>query len=254
MIHIVSDLKLNLHERAEDQENLKNNVNYIIIAGNVADTNKRSILYAERLAKLYPNTYIIFNYGLLESYQGEWSKIVEGYELYINEFKKSSKNVFLPHGEIIGKFDFYCTVGWPTFYDDRDFLNSYIGSQPLLAFDQKFYIDNILMTSKYPRALSLEFIREQARIEEQNVYNWIKNDRGVKKILVSSFGNGSQSYMAKMNFKIFPNLNLQDVTWICGGDSESIILNNQQRVLSLPGRNRNKYIDNTTFQLIFTDT
>lgn len=253
MLHIVSDLELDLHDRAEDQLKINSNTKYIIVPGNISDTNKRSMLYAETLAKLYPNSYIIYNYGLLESYDAEWGKMVDGFELYINDFKRAQPNLYHPKGAIIGNYDFYCTVGWPTFWSDKDFNNSYIKTNIWLSVNEEFYIDDILMSSKMPTYPTIDFVKNQIKMEEEKIQNWLDKDTGVQKILVSNIGNSSYNYMKTTNFKIFPNLDLKNVVWICGGAEEIIKVDNNYKTICLPGKNRKRYLTLDTFELIVTD-
>jgi protein associated with RNAse G/E len=125
MFHIISNSSIGHMDLDPEQHIIDPNTKYIIIAGNTSVTNKRAMLYAEQLAKMYPNSYIIFNHGVLESKQGLYDRIRDGFELHINEFKKSPKNLYFPKGTVIGDYDFYCTTGWPFIIEENKF--SYYG-------------------------------------------------------------------------------------------------------------------------------
>ena len=127
MFHIVSDLQLSYLDPAPDQYELSSTPEYIIITGNISSQNKRTMIYAEELANRYQSSKIIFNHGILELKGSEYTKVQDGFRLHINDFKRSPPNLYFPTGMCIGDYDFYCTIGWPIFNKEEDFLNSICG-------------------------------------------------------------------------------------------------------------------------------
>ena len=86
--HIISDLNLDLFDHAEDQHALEHDVEYVILAGNISVTIKRTMLFAETLAKKYPNSKLIFNYGCQELLQIEYYKLRSSVIQRIKFFEK----------------------------------------------------------------------------------------------------------------------------------------------------------------------
>jgi len=226
-------------DHAEEQHLLPDHTKYIIITGNISNQSKRTLLYAERLAATYANSNIILNCGITESYKGEIDLIEEGFDIYLNKNKINNKNLYFPKGKIVGEYDFFCTIGWPDIIDAEGFNNSYFAKYIYAAFDQSIYIDDILMSDRYPRFFDVEEIRLRFEEEQKRVQTWLNMDQGKRKILVTSLGYSSKKYLGKITCKFFTSLNLSNVTWICGGDKE--LLNS--KIIISPGRDRSRLID-----------
>ena len=233
-----------------EQHVIDNTTKYIIIAGNISETNKRSMLYAETLANMYPSINVIFNFGITESGQQLFDRIENGFELHINSFKKSPANLYYPKGACIGNYDFYCAIGWPTIIEENNFNDSYISKELWKGIDQEFYIDDILMSKNYPRWFTLEDVIEECNKEKAKVTEWLANDQGKPKILISALGDQCSSYIGKSSYTTFDGLDLSGITWVCGGDNDFIGSYRNAHVICLPGRDRSRYISEETMNLI----
>ena len=243
MFHIVSDLQLSYLDPALDQHNLSKIPEYIILTGNNSKQNKRTMLYAEALAQKYQNSKIVFNYGILEMSNAEYYKIQDGFRLHINDFKRSPKNLYYPKGVCLGEYDFYCAVGWPTFTNEDNFLNFISKVCIISAFDEHLYIDDIFITEKFHRYLTLDEIKKLADNEKEQIKIWLSNNLDKQKILISSLGNQS-SHILGDNFRVFEGLDLSNITWICGSKEDFIGEQNGCKIVSLPGGNRTRYLNN----------
>jgi hypothetical protein len=233
-----------------EQHVIDNNTKYIIIAGNISKTNKRSMLYAESLAKMYPSINVIFNFGLSEISQQIFDSVENGFEFHINSFKKSPANLHYPKGVCVGNYDFYCTMGWPTIIEENNFDDSYIIKELWKDIDQEFYIDDILMSKNYPRWFTLEDVIEKFNKEKIKVTKWLENDQGKQKVLISALSDWSSSYIGKSTYSTFNGIDLSEIIWICDGDNDFIGSHRNSHVICLPGRDRSRYISEETMNLI----
>lgn len=250
MFHIISNSSIEHIGLEEEQHVLNSNTEYIILAGNISVTNKRTMIYAEKLATMYPTSCIIFNHGVLESYKGLYNKIETGFDLHINEFKKCPDNLYFPKGKCIGDYDFYCTVGWPTLIEENNFQESYFLNLLHKDMDEEIYIDNVLMSTHYVRHFTLENIVEECNKEKIKIAEWLAKDQGKPKILVSALGDQCASYVGESTYKTFDGLDLSGITWICGADQDFIGSHRGAHVISLPGRDRTRYVSEETMNLI----
>ena len=250
MFHIISNSSLGHIDFEPEQHIIDTNTKYIIIAGNLSITNKRSMLYAETMAKMYPNTNVIFNPGVLESRQALYDRIEHGFNLHINEFKKTPSNLYFLKGKCVGDYDFYCTAGWPAIIEENNFQDSFFAKELYKGLDQEIYIDDVLMSAHYFRNFTLENVLEECQKEKEKIEEWLANDQGKPKILISSIGDQCASFVGASTYKTFGDLDLTGITWICGGDYEFIGTHRGAHVICLPGRDRTKYISEETMDLI----
>ena len=250
MFHVISNSSLGHLDWEPEQHIIDPKTNYIIVAGHTSITNKRSMLYAETLAKMYPSSHIIFNHGVLESSQGLYDRIEDGFELHVNEFKKTPANLNFPKGKCVGDYDFYCTVGWPTIIKENNFHESFFVKFLHKSTDQELYIDGQLITTHYPRWYTLENVIEKSNLEKEKVAKWLSIDQGKPKVLISAMGDQSASYVGKSTYTIFEGIDLTGITWICGGDFDFIGPYRGASIICLPGRDRTRYISEQTMNLI----
>ena len=250
MIHVISDISMHYFDKDPEQHVIDPECEYIILAGNICDQNKRTMLYSETLAKMYPKSKIIFNFGVLESTEGLFDRIKDGYYIHINDFKQSPVNLYYPQGTIIGNYDFYCTIGWPTITKLIDFENSFVGQEIFIDMTEELYIDDILVTKDMTRTFTPEHINLLKDQEECLIKEWLELDQGKQKILITSFSDWSNKFLGISEYKIFPNLDLNNIIWISSSDREFIGSYRNSKFISLPGRDRSKYISEDTMDLI----
>lgn len=250
MFHIISNSSLGPMDLEPEQHVIDVNTKYIIIAGNLAMSNKRTMLYAETLAKMYPDINVIFNHGVLESRQAIYERIEDGFDLHVNEFKKSPGNLHFPKGQCVGDYDFYCTIGWPTIIEENNFDKSFFVRHLYKGLDQEIYIDDELMSKHYFRNYTLENVNEEYQKEKVKIQQWLANDQGKPKVLVSSIGDQGSSYVGESSYITFNGVDLSGIIWICGGDNNFIGEHRGARVICLPGRDRTKYISEETMNLV----
>lgn len=234
MFHIISDIFLDFHEKAPDQHQIPTGAEYVLITGNISLENKRSMLYAETLAKQYPHMKVIYNFGLAELIGKKFQGAVDGVYSKIRYLRNVPPNLYYPKGELIGEFDFYSAIGWPLYPDLESFENSRLIKDTVIDYTEEFYIGDLCVTDKYQRPFDYQFITDQAAIETDLIRSWIENDQGKQKILVTAFGNHFNSYLIESNYTVLPSLDLSSVTWVFGSDSK-ILTKNQ---ISLSGRDR----------------
>ena len=58
--------------------------------------------------------------------------------------------------------------------------------------------------------------------EECLIKEWLELDQGKQKILITSFSDWSNKFLGISEYKIFPNLDLNDIIWISSSDREFI--------------------------------
>ena len=250
MFHVISNSSIEHLDWEPEQHIIKPGTNYIILAGNITLTNKRAVLYAETLAKMYPDVHIIFNHGVLEAYQGLYDRIENGFELHVNEFKKTADNLNFPKGKCVGDYDFYCTVGWPTIIEENNFHESFFVKSLHKSIDQELYINGQLMTNHYPRWYTLENVIEKSNLEKEKVAKWLSIDQGKPKVLISAMGDQGPGYVGDSTYTTFEGIDLTGITWICGGDQDFIGPYRGAHVICLPGKDRTRYISEETMNLI----
>lgn len=241
MIHIISDLKLHYLDPAEDQHNLPNDCSYIIIAGNVSRDIKRAMLYITDIAKKYPQAQLIFNFGLCDTQCIAFQTTQDVFDLRINSFKQCPENIHFPlRGGIIGDYDFLSVFGWPKFQSNEDFLASRLIHDTIIDWTEEFYIDDIKIESNYPKAWNLEFVNEQIKKEAETIKNWISEDRGLPKVLVTAQGPNSKSVIDSEKFEIFADLDLSGITCVAGGDTDYVGHYKNARLIQSPGPDRTR--------------
>jgi len=201
MFHIISCILLDVLEKAPDQLIVPDDAKYVIISGNTSASPKRTMLYAEQLAKKYPNVNIIFNYGQYEMTGAEYFKIKESFNQRLRSFQLVPKNLYYPKGEIIGSYSFYSTEGWPYILKDK-FYNSVFASSFIIKMDDHLYIGDRLVTKRYPRYFTYEYYEELRIKEESFLKQWIDKKLNVPKILITGFGLNSDLSLDKNDFKM----------------------------------------------------
>jgi len=68
-VHLIHDLYYGFNEPTDPADLELPECDLVIINGNIAENNKRSVLYAFELAHLYPNIHFVYNEGYTERYQ-----------------------------------------------------------------------------------------------------------------------------------------------------------------------------------------
>jgi len=188
--HIISDLNLDLFDHAEDQHALEHDVEYVILAGNISVTIKRTMLFAETLATKYPNAKFIFNYGCLELRHIEYYKLKNSVIQRIKFFGKSPPNLFFPKGELVGNYDFFCTEGFP-YLEQNEFESSIFSKEYIVKVDGDLYIGDRLVCRRDSRYFDYDYYLDLYQTEFKAITTWLNNDKGVSKILVTGLGKYS---------------------------------------------------------------
>jgi hypothetical protein len=239
VLHVISDIFLSFHEKAVDQHYIDAKTTHIVLTGDISIENKRSMLYAETLSKLYPNMDIIYNYGIAELIGKRIKAARDGFSVKFDYYKNLGSRLFHPKGQVINGYDFYCTIGWPQYQNLDDFASSRLNKGTVQDYTEEFYIENVKMTNKMARAWTYEFVEHEAKKELEDVMTWYETDLGAKKILVTAYGPYSFSeFLLKANYKVLNNLALSNLLWIHGGSKQ--ISNNHY--LCSSGRNRSHYV------------
>ena len=240
MFHLISDLNLDLNEKAEDQNVINSkSCDYIIIAGNVSNEIKRSMFYAENLARLYPDSKIIYNFGLNELVGKRYQSVEDGIDIKINRFRNCPDNLFYPKGQIIDNHDFLCSIGWPRFRSEDDFKKTFLPEWCVIDYTEKLYIGDIKVSDTYWRCFNQEFINQKIEEENNKIQNWLNNDQGFQKILITSTGPNYTKFFNNAEYTVLDNLDLKDIIWIHGGDKQYL----EKLSLCYPGRDRSNEID-----------
>lgn len=237
MFHVISDIFLSFHEKALEQHQLPNDLEYIVVTGNISTENKRSMLYAETLAQMYPRSRLIYNFGLAELIGKRFQGAVDGIYNKIQYLKNVPSNLYYPKGDIIGDYDFYSTMGWPNYQTEIDFTQSRLAQDTVIDYTEKLYINGILMTDRYQRPYDYNFVKDQIDKEQKNISQWLSHDQGKQKVLVTAFGKEFNNYLINPNYSVLDTLNLSKVIWIFGSSS---VIHTPTRI-SFPGRSRLNY-------------
>jgi hypothetical protein len=213
MFHIISCISLGIVEKAPDQLIIPNNAKYVIIVGNISDSPKRTMLFAEELAKKYPLVNIIFNYGQDELQGKEYFKIKETFNQKLRSFQLVPKNLYYPKGEIIGSYSFYSTEGWPFISEDK-FYNSIFKSSFIIKMDEHLYIGDRLVSKRYPRYFTYEYYEELRTKEQVLLKQWVDKELKVPKVLITSFGVSSHLLLDKNSFEMLAGLDKEKFIWV----------------------------------------
>jgi hypothetical protein len=131
-----------------------------------------------------------------------------------------------------------------------DFENSFVGQKLFIDMTEKLYIDDILVTDGMTRTFTPEHINLLKDQEECLIKEWLELDQGKQKILITSFGDWSNKFLGSSEYKIFPNLDLDNIIWIASSNQEFIGHYRNSKFISLPGRDRSRYISEDTMDLI----
>lgn len=249
MIHIISDINIDYQDFAEDQNLISQDCGYIIVTGNIAMDMKRTMIYIEQLASIYPNTKIIFNFGLFDVMGVPYEGIRSLLDAKVNDFSKFNKNIYFPlKNTVLGNYDFLCTFGWPYISDEIEFKQSNLLNNTMISWDAEFYIDGIFISNKFRRDFTLDFVNNQAADEEARIKQWLTTDLGKQKILVTGQGPDSENILKTTKFEMFPNLDLKNVVWITGGSSDYIGPYKNCRLIRLPGRDRSRFLEDSELE------
>ena len=250
MIHIISDLNINYQDFAKEQDIISQPCSYIIVTGNFCKENKRSMIYIEKLSRNYPDAHIIFNFGLFDVMGKPYEGIRSMLDVKINEFKKFDKNIYFPlKPQIIGNYDFLCTFGWCYISDEEEFKRSNLVNETIISWDGEFYIDDVLMSKKFPKVYTIDFVNEQAALEEETIRQWLNIDNGKQKILVTAQGPDSENIFKTTNVEVFPNLDLSGIVWVTGGVSDYVGDYKNCRLIKLPGLDRSRFLPESVLDI-----
>jgi len=228
--HIISDLNLDIFDHAVEQHILEPDVEYVILAGNISVTIKRTMLFAETLANRYPNSKFIFNYGYQELFQIEYYKLRSSVIQRIKFFEKSPSNLFFPKGEIVGNYDFFCTEGFP-YLEQDEFELSMFSKEFIIKVDGDLYIGDRLVCSRNPRYFDYGYYLDLYQKEFKEITTWLDIDKGLPKILVTGLG--------KYNI---PNYDKSLICISTGLESQDEQLGNLRSII-IPGLSRSVFFE-----------
>jgi len=127
-VHLISDLFLEFNEFSSAEDETMPDVDLVVLNGNIGHV-KRGFLYAETLARKYPNIEFVYNLGERERYS-------DTYEKYLGEFEENLK------------VRVYASETWPK--------NLHWSTEPiLLTFKNGMSVD-ILCKYGFPKIHKLE--------------------------------------------------------------------------------------------------
>lgn len=251
-IHIISDLNLGYNEHTDPVDDSIPDVDLVILNGNIGML-KRGMLYAETMAKKYPDTMFVYNLGYLEKYHISLEKkekeIEENLKIRISCNKSWPSNLYWSEDSIIltlrngAKVDILCIFGYPKIHESTiDWKNSFyyrnIGPQfTYYEFDKRIILPKDTSRvghGNYPIWASIDYINSQHDIECAKARTW-ENTYTHYKILVTHMNPYSDS--RNEGLIVSPHrIHLDDMLWVT---SQTKIENMKflgSRLVSNPGR------------------
>ena len=167
----------------------KENPDIIVVAGNVSQYDKRSILFAEELAEV-TKLKVIYNIGLLEfASQADIEYFKTGMLLRLRvNYKKT--NVYWCDDFVDDNVQFRHVFGWPIITDTEENYRKTVPGHWLVKSRSPRYINNELVDVQYPWVFSVdEFNQEHLK---ENIPDWEPNK---KRILLPSIAQHNDPFL-----------------------------------------------------------
>lgn len=248
-IHLISDLDYGWNEWSSEEDLELPDVDLIVLNGNIGRL-KRSMLYAETIARKYPNTKVIYNLGWLEQYymvigksDNEQIKNTE------NRFKLNPsvpKNLHFSLDSQIIKFnngfelDVLTTFGFceihklNTAWENTIWFKKCVSRIDFARGKIEGLPTDDVIHGQVPYFATPEWMHEQYIKEYDKVRNW-ENTVTCKKLLITS----ANPYQDKLydNLEVSPyKIHLQNGLWLCSGSKVDLSNFLGARLVSNPGR------------------
>ena len=252
-IHIISDLDLGFNEFTDPiDETIPNDTDLVIINGNIGIL-KRGMLYAESLAKLYPDVPIVYNLGYLEKYHYFGQKKIGEIEesLFIRSTVNSTwpKNLlFSQQNQIITcrngfQVDLYTTFGFPFIHQcninwqDTFYFRNIIAEVTYNHHDERIILppnSSDVCHGNFPIWATMDWVNQQHKIETDYIRNWELRPTHYK-ILVTHLNPYKDS--RNDGLIVSPHkIHLNEGLWVTSQSKIESLLFLGARLVSNPGR------------------
>lgn len=229
-LHIISDLDYDFNEFSDEIDETIPDVDLVVINGNISRHLKRSMLYAETLAKRYPSVHFIFNQGEKEKYMNFFPKFNnEGEEnSKLRQWANDSwpKNLYsqknirlnLKSGDAV---DVLCMYGFPFIHsytgewEDTHWCRNYVSE---VTEDQNKFIPpgvSHVYCGQGPVWATKDWINEKHIEEFQTVKSW-ELDKSSYKILVTQINPYKDIRTQGQKVSSY-NVHLHNKLWITTG-------------------------------------
>jgi len=247
-LHVISDLFLEYNEFCPAEDEVIPDVDLVILNGNIGHV-KRGFLYAETLARKYPNIQFVYNLGERERYNDVTEKFLGEFEenlkvrVYANEtwpknLHWSTDSILLtfPNGESV---DILCKYGFPkihkleTDWENTVWFQEYVASysSDLSYFPKEssqVYHDLAWVYA------SVEWINQKHLEEWMHVKKWEINPT-YKKILVTHCNPFRDNRYLGQVVSAY-NIHLENGIWIGSNQFHNGVKFLGSKLYSNPGR------------------
>lgn len=251
-MHIISDLNLGFNESSDPVDETIPDVDLVILNGNLGLL-KRSALYAETLAKKYPNIEFIWNLGETERYWVNLEKftgeIVESIEFRVKNDSKFPKNlhfindsnrlITLKTGQVI---DVFCTYGFPKIisyegdWENTHWFKNYIAEiqQDTIIFPYKPNETSHVQHGMLPIWATQVWINQYYERINLQLKRWENEITGYK-ILVTHINPYNDTRFKGQ--KVYPySIHLNNMAWVTANTKVENIIFLGANLISNPGR------------------
>jgi hypothetical protein len=251
-IHIISDLSLGFNEFADSVDETMPDVDLVILNGNIGML-KRGMLYAENLARKYPDIPFVYNLGYLEKYHFSLEKYEneteENIELRIKVNNTWPTNLHYSQNNMVitckngFQVDIVCKFGYPKIHQSNinwkdSFYHRNIGAE-FTYFENDERILRPKDTSNvghgnYPIWATIDWVNKQHEAECSYIRNW-ENKMTHYKILVTHIN----PYIDTRNegLVVSPHkIHLNDMLWVTSQTKVENVKFLGARLVSNPGR------------------
>lgn len=251
-LHIISDLNLGFNEATDPVDETIPNVDLVILSGNIALL-KRSALYAETLAKKYPETQFVWHLGETERYFVNVEKfrgeIDDSLSIRIKNNVNFPKNlhyanndrimVKLRTGQVV---DVFCAYGFPKIlsyegdWEDTYWFQNYISDvqQDTVDFLYKPKETSNVQHGMLPIFATKEWINDQYEFTEKLLKKWENEVTGYK-ILITHINPYSDTRTINQKVSCY-KIHLNNMAWV----TSNTLVDNVQflgaKLISNPGR------------------
>lgn len=193
----------------------ENNPDLIVVAGNVSQYEKRSILFAEQVAER-TGKRVVYNVGILEYCSLVAMEKARKAILFRIKMNQEKTNVFWAEDFVSNEIEFKSVLGLPTITDtEENFKKTFVGRW-FIKSRSPYYLNGEFVTHNYPMTYSLAEFNEEAAA--QATPEWSQNK---KKILLSAVGQNSDERL-NVNFVSAPSYGADLV--ICSSGSQIEII------------------------------
>ena len=188
----------------------------IIMAGNISQYEKRSLIFAEQIAEA-TSLPVLYNMGILECCNlvtPEFTKEAIRLRCKINQDKN---NVYWAEDYISNEVEFKCAVGWPIVEDTQENYKASFAGRWLVKERSALYVGDELLAGAYPKVFSVDEFNQRHLTEQ--IPEWTPNK---KHVLLTSIDQVTDDLLT-VKFKP-ANSYGEDISISASGEQLSIVV------------------------------